>query len=60
VAEDFDERVLDGLVGFGGVAQILKRDSQGATLMGRDQAFEANAGGVEIALLDQRAPPPEP
>ena len=36
VAEDLDERVLDGFVGVGGVAEILIGDAQRAPLMDRD------------------------
>jgi hypothetical protein len=53
MTEDLDERVLNGFVGFGGIAQILKRDSQSAALMGCDEAFEPLPGRLEVALFDK-------
>ena len=51
MAEDLDERVLHGFVGFGGVAQILIRDAQRAPLMDDDQLAEPLARLVHLAAL---------
>jgi uncharacterized protein (TIGR00255 family) len=49
VAEDLDERVLHGLVGFGRVAQILKGDPEGAALMRDDQPLKLSARLAELS-----------
>jgi hypothetical protein len=55
MAEHLDERVLNGLVGFGRVTQILKRDAQGPALVRDDETFEAVTSGIEVAAFDQSA-----
>jgi hypothetical protein len=53
MTEDFDERVLDGFVGLGGVAKVLIGNPQGSPLVGNDETFELLTGRVEIAAFDQ-------
>ena len=55
VAEHLDERVLDGFVGFGGVAEVLERDAQRAALMGHDEAFETFPSLIHCAAFDEFA-----
>ena len=47
VAEDLDERVLHGFVGFGGIAQVLIGDAQRPPLMHGDELGEPLARLVE-------------
>ena len=60
MAEDLDEGVLYGFVGFGCVAQILKGNAERAALVRGHEAREALAGFLgppmhgEIANLDRK------
>jgi hypothetical protein len=53
VAEHLHESVLDRFVGFCSIAQILKRNSQRAPLVGRDETSEPLARLIHFAALDQ-------
>jgi hypothetical protein len=53
VREHFDERVLHGFVGFGGVAQILKRDSRRSPLVQRDQLAKPFARTIHFIVFNQ-------
>ena len=53
MGKDLDEGVLDGFVGFGGIAQILIRDSRRAPLMSFDQPGKELSRLVHVAPLDQ-------
>ena len=55
MAEYLDERVLDGFVRLGGIAEILIGDSDGAPLVRENEPFEPVPGRVEVAGFDQRA-----
>ena len=53
VQEHLDEGILHGLVGVGGVAQILERDPQRPALQQRHQRPEPIARLVLLSLLDE-------
>ena len=53
VQEHLDEGILHGLIGVGGVAQILERDSQRPALQQRHQRSEPIARLVFLSLLDE-------
>ena len=55
VAEDLEKGVLDGFVGVGGVAEVLIRDAERASLMNRDELGEALARFVQVAARDEIA-----
>jgi hypothetical protein len=55
MGEDLDERILDGLVGLGDIAEILVGDPQCAPLMGLDQPAEEFARLFHLSPLDQPA-----
>ena len=54
-AKHLDERVLDGFVGFGGVAQILIRDARRAPLMRFDQSCKELSGLLQVVPLHKLA-----
>jgi hypothetical protein len=53
VAKHLDECVLNGLIGIGRVAQVLKGDPQRAALMGGDQPFKPLARLVHFTAFDE-------
>jgi hypothetical protein len=55
VREHLDERVLDDLVGIGGVPEILVGDARRAALVDLDERAEALAGLIHVAALDEAA-----
>src|SRR4051812_44969477 len=55
VTEHLDERVLDRFVRFGGIPQVLIRDSRGTALMGGDEPAEALARLVQRASVHETA-----
>ena len=55
MAEDLDERILHGFVGFGGVAEILIGDAQRAALMDDDELGEPLARPFGLIALQQFA-----
>ena len=55
VREDFDEGVLDRLVGISGVAQILERDSRRPSLVQCDQLTESLTRPLHLASFGEAA-----
>jgi hypothetical protein len=53
VGEHLDERILDGFVGFRGIAQVLVRDPQGPPLMSGDKAAKPFARFFGLASRDE-------
>jgi len=51
VAEDLDEGVLHGFVGFGGITEILESNAKCAALMCNDEPFETLASLVHFAAF---------
>ena len=55
MAEDLDERILDGFVSFRGVSEILIRDSQRPALMDDDELAKPLARPFGLVALQQFA-----
>ena len=53
MGKDFDEGVLDGFVGFGGIPQILIGNSRRAPLMSFDQPGKELSRPIHVAAVDQ-------